>query len=255
MNPIRLISKILLFVILLCAGWLAPVTAYAQSFKDANRLYEENKYDQAIAAYEKIIQSGFESGELYYNLGNSYFKKGELGRALLNYERSRLFIPADSDLRSNYRFVRGLLNVPSGTSGTRWFLKWIDLSFDGVGLNGLTVIISVLWFLILVLLSARLWLFAWKQYTTPLICLCGAALIICSIALAGKAGYYEHGAVVTGRDVEAKFEPAAGATTYFKLAEGSQVFILDRAAGWVKIRRPDAKIGWVESSGIAGIRE
>jgi tetratricopeptide (TPR) repeat protein len=255
MKPNR--SKLMYFlaVILLCAGWAVPSIASGQTFKDANRLYKDSKYDQAIEAYEKISRTGFESGALYYNLGNSYFKKGELGRALLNYERSRLFIPGDSDVRSNYNFVRSLLNVPSGPQGAPWFLKWADLLFDGTGMNGLTVIVSVLWIAMLALSAARLWLPALKPYAVPLAGLCAAALVVSSVALARKTAFYEHGAVVLGSELEAKFEPGAGATTYFKLAEGSPVFILDRTAGWVKIRRPDAKIGWVPADSIAAIKE
>ena len=251
----RFTVRSFLIVMFVCAGTAMLPAAYGQSFKEASQFYKENKYDQAIEAYEKTLAHGFESGNLYYNLGNSYFKKGELGRALLNYERSRLFIPADSDLRSNYKFVRSLLNVPAGAHGSRWFLKWIDVLFDGVGLNGLTVVVSVLWISILGLLSSYLLLPLLKPYVTPLCAICAAALIVSSVALTRKIGDYEHGAVVIGKEVEAKFEPANGATTYFKLAEGSPVLILDRTAGWVKIRRPDSKIGWVSSGAVAGIRE
>jgi tetratricopeptide (TPR) repeat protein len=254
MKPDRFNVRNLLIVIFLCAGCAVPPAACAQSFKEANRFYKDNKYDQAIEAYEKIIRTGFESGELYYNLGNSYFKKGELGRALLNYERSRLFMPADSDLRSNYHFVRSVLNVPAGPQGSSRFLNWADLLFDGIGMNGLTALLSVLWISILALLAARLWLPALKPYAVPLAALCAAALIASSVALARKISYYEHGAVVIGSDLEAKFEPGSGATTYFKLTEGSPVFILERASGWIKIRRPDAKIGWVPAESIAAIK-
>jgi tetratricopeptide (TPR) repeat protein len=247
--------KILMLTVLLSAAPVVPTAAFGQSFKEANQFYKENKYDQAIEAYEKILQSGFESGNLYYNLGNSYFKKGELGRAVLNYERSRLFIPADSDLRSNYNFVRSSLNVPSGQGESRWFLRWIDLLFDGAGINGLTVMVSVLWLGILVLLAACLFSRGLRQFAAPVIAFCAAALIISSIALARRITHYEHGAVVIIREAEAKFEPRPGATTYFKASEGSPVIVLDRAAGWAKIRRPDAKIGWVPSPAIAGIRE
>ena len=75
-------------------------------FYKANALYEEGKYDEAIEVYTGLIDQGLESGNLYYNIGNCYFKKGELGKAIVNYERANKLIPDDSDLKSNHDFAR-----------------------------------------------------------------------------------------------------------------------------------------------------
>ena len=248
-------SKTIAFLIacVLIMGWFIQPVA-AQSFKEANQFYKENKYDQAIAAYEKISQAGFESANLYYNLGNSYCKKGQIGRALLNYERAKIFMPHDGDLRSNYDFVKSVLNVPVRYSCQPWFFRWLDRLFDGIGMNMLTMIVSALWILILVLLSASLFLPAIRQISPLLNGILAVMLIVCSLALARKAYFYQHGAIITDREVEAKFEPQVGATTYFKVFEGNSVLILDRTAGWVKVRRPDGKIGWVAALGICAIR-
>ena len=93
-----------------------------------------------------------------------------------------------------------------------------------------------------------------KQYAAPLAAILAVFLIICSAALVRKIGYYEHGAIVVASEVEAKFEPGSSATTYFKLTEGSSVIVLDRSSEWIKIRRPDSKIGWVQASSIEKIK-
>ena len=167
---------------------------------------------------------------------------------------AKISIPYDSDLRANYDFVRSVSNVPAWYSGEIWFYRWLDRLFDGIGLNMLTILVSGLWLLILGLMAAVLCRPGLKQIAGTLVGMLVVSLIICSMALARKINYYEHGAIVTGREVEAKFEPTAGATTYFKLSEGNTVFILDRSTGWVKIRRPDAKIGWVQLSAVTQIR-
>jgi len=75
-------------------------------FVEAGLFYKKGNYPSAINQYADIISNGKESGQLYYNLGNSYFKNGQLGKAVLNYERALLLIPRDSDLNFNYDYAQ-----------------------------------------------------------------------------------------------------------------------------------------------------
>ncbi|HSA31118.1 MAG TPA: tetratricopeptide repeat protein, partial [Candidatus Omnitrophota bacterium] len=77
-------------------------------FAKANTEYQQGRYEEAGGLYEQILESGQESGALYYNLGNSYFKKGQIGKAILNYERALDFFPRDADLQANYAFARSI---------------------------------------------------------------------------------------------------------------------------------------------------
>jgi tetratricopeptide (TPR) repeat protein len=250
----RVLNAVLIMMLNFVVVCCAPQHARCESFKDANQLYKDNKYDQAAQAYEKILQTGFESGSLYYNLGNSYFKAGSFGRALLNYERARFFIPSDSDLNSNYNFVRSLLSVPPGANSGKLLFKWLDRLYEGMSINGLTFMLSFLWFSILGMLTAILFIPGIKRYAGIALALFGITLVVSSVSLGRKVSFYDRGAVVIAGDTEAKFEPSVAATTYFKLIEGSSVIVLDRSAGWVKIRRPDAKIGWVPAASIEDIK-
>ena len=71
----------------------------------ANKLYEYEKYNDAIFLYEEVLGEGYESSELYYNLGNAYFKNNNLGYAILNYEKAKLLSPNDSDIEHNMKFA------------------------------------------------------------------------------------------------------------------------------------------------------
>ena len=75
-------------------------------FYRGNDFYEKGEYAEAAAEYGNILKAGYQSGPLYYNLGNAYFKMGDLGEAVLNYERAKRLIPRDADLNANYRFAR-----------------------------------------------------------------------------------------------------------------------------------------------------
>ncbi|MEO6026684.1 MAG: BatD family protein, partial [Candidatus Binatia bacterium] len=75
-------------------------------FFQANTLYGDEHYPEAIAAYEKVLAAGIESGNLHFNLGNAYFKNGDVGHAILEYERARRTIPRDPDLHANLGYAR-----------------------------------------------------------------------------------------------------------------------------------------------------
>ena len=111
-------------------------TAADKLFYQANAAYKESKYDRAIENYEKLIKSGLESPNLYYNLGNSYFKKGEAGKAIVNYERAKRFIPNDSDLKSNYDYAHSSLNLERKPFGNL-FEKLADRLFEGATIKSL----------------------------------------------------------------------------------------------------------------------
>ncbi len=73
---------------------------------EADTAYKDGKYDQSVNLYSNIISSGFSSGQLYYNLGNSYFKSGRLGPSILMYERAVQLMPHSDDVRHNLEFAR-----------------------------------------------------------------------------------------------------------------------------------------------------
>jgi tetratricopeptide (TPR) repeat protein len=93
--------------------WLGSVITAApeDDFRQANNAYENKQYDDAIAAYNRVAGTGLESANLYFNLGNAYFKKGDLGHAVLYYLKAQRLNPADEDIRSNLTFARRFTSV------------------------------------------------------------------------------------------------------------------------------------------------
>ena len=102
---INLKLLMLMFAILFFNGSLcaAKMTSAAELYITANRDYNEGRYQKAIEGYLRLFDSGYVNGHLYYNLGNAYFRSGQLGRAILNYKRAELLIPRDADLNFNLR--------------------------------------------------------------------------------------------------------------------------------------------------------
>ena len=103
-------KSVKIFVVSLTAlAWLISNNLLAQSpddlMKSANKFYQDGNYQLAVESYQKILGQGFESGALYYNLGNAYFKTGKLGYAIFSYEKGLKIDPNDEDLSYNLKIA------------------------------------------------------------------------------------------------------------------------------------------------------
>ncbi len=219
-------------------------------FYKANLAYEAAKYDEAIAQYSLILQQGFESGPLYYNRGNSYFKKGEIGQAILNYERAKRIIPWDGDLDANDEYARSFIRENPKESSGAWYENAADKIFKSISIDGLTIFLSVTYLFSLTLLTAGLYLERMKRYSKSIVSICILILVVGGFGLYQKAVLLEKEAIVIVEKSEAKFEPFDRATTHFILYEGMKVQVLAEKKEWVKIKQIGKKIGWVKASSI-----
>ncbi len=260
MNKLRLVKLfgfcfVCLVVVFCLRSAFAQGTNMAeenQFFYQGNFDYKEAKFEAAIDDYTKVLNLGLESGNLYYNLGNSYFKKGDLGKAVLNYERALMLIPNDSDLKSNYEYVLSSLNLDQQFFGN-WLEKIVNKLFTDVTINFLTVFLSLIYILVLLALVCSLIFSGAKRGIKIFLSGLVVVFIISIVSLNSKIAYLDRGAIVISKEALVKFEPLPGATTYFKLTQGNKVEVLDKAENWYKIKRPDGKIGWMDKSELGVI--
>lgn len=221
-------------------------------FYKGNTFYEQGKYDEAIQEYNKLIAQGKESGNLYFNMGNSYFKKGELGRAILNYERAKKLNPRDSDLKSNYIFVRSKIKG-ADVDLSRPFPEVLLDKLDNFTINEITKLLSAVYILIVVLLITRIFIPNSKKYCYPAVITSLIILTAASFSLYSKTSLLDKEAVILIDTAEAKFEPLDNATTHYIPHEGMKAYIIQSKKEWVKIKRPDGKIGWIRDREIERI--
>jgi tetratricopeptide (TPR) repeat protein len=219
-------------------------------FYKAAGYYEAGKYDQAIAEYTFLLNQGLESGPLYYNLGNCFFKKGELGRALLFYERARRLIPRDGDLESNYQYARSLVRRDTAAEAESWYVRIAGEIGGQFTVNEIVWFLSILYWVLVSGLILIGFIRSSKRYVLPVLIIVVVLAILGGTALYAKLAEIERTAMVIREDTEAKFEPFDRATTHFALHEGMKVQVLDRKDGWVKIARSDKKMGWVKDLNI-----
>ncbi len=221
----------------------------SQLFQQGNKLYLNQDYASAAQQYEKILHSGYENGELYFNLGNAYYRLGNIAKAIVNYERAEQLLPNDDDVRFNLQLAN-LQVVDKIDAVPKFFLyRWFDWLLTVLPLSTLGWTTYILFLLTLILLS--LFLFS-PALRTKRLSLAGAlaagTLLVLSLVLFTTQSYREsntHFAIVMSDVANIKSAPDTKGSDLFVLHKGVKVQVLDEVDNWKKIRLADGKVGWI----------
>lgn len=251
-------SKILAFVLLLML--CLPEGLFAQEieglFSRGNQYYGDGNYKAAIEEYKKIIDSGYESWEVYYNLGNAYFKDRQIARAILNFERAKRLNPKNEDINynlelSNLAIVDRIQELPP------FFLsKWIWNITHSISLKLLGGLAIAIYLILISLVILRIFVKSPQFKKAALI-----SLILTGIFLISFVGFFSIRIIETETKVEAivirdKVDVKSGPNDSgieFTLHEGVKIQIKDRFEDWLKIRLADGKIGWLRQDVVEEI--
>ena len=233
---------------------LAPLATQAATKAEADSAYANGNYQAAIKGYEALLKQGA-SAEVYYNLGNAYYRTENITRAVINYERALLLSPGDNDIRFNLQIARSKTIDKVVPESEMFFVTWYRslvnlMSVDGWGRMALVSLALVIILFLVYLFSARVWmqkvgffgsialmlvfigsnLFAWQQRQQLI---------------------HRQGAVVIAPSVTVKGSPAANGTDLFVLHEGTYVVVTDNSMqNWREVRLADGKRGWLECKKI-----
>jgi tetratricopeptide (TPR) repeat protein len=233
---------------------LLPLGAQAVTKAEADSTYVRGEYQQAIKDYEALLQQGA-SADLYYNLGNAYYRTENITRAVLNYERALLLSPGDKDIRFNLQMARSKTIDKITPEQEMFFVTWyrslVNLtSVDGWANVALISLALAIVLALLYLFSERIWLRKVGFF--------GAIILIVFFLLGNVFAYQQkdllvnrRGAIVVAPAVTVKSTPAKQGTDLFILHEGTKVTITDGSMkDWKGIRLADGKEGWIETRQI-----
>jgi len=224
-----------------------PTAKLQQRFMEAGKAYDEGNMEKAISLYENLIRDGYPSKELFYNLGNAYFKSGHIGSAVLSYRRAWYYAPRDPDIQANLRFAL----QSAGTAMpvySRFILPFLKLSRNE------WMVFAVLFYWCSALIGAALMLARRQRYWLIRgLATCGILLLL---SLAGIGIWnnlcHEPECVIVQGKQKALFAPLEGSTAHFELPEGSIVREHEKQGEWIKVASANQE-GWIRASTCATV--
>jgi tetratricopeptide (TPR) repeat protein len=232
---------------------IAPVGIDADAMvQNGNQLYQDGDFHGALAAYEEVLQAGYEGVDLYYNMGNAYFKTGNLGRSILSFERALRIQPGDPDAQANLELARSLTADEIEPLPRFWVLSVVSWWVNLLPRGGLILTVILAYLLGAAGLSVRI-LF---RQPAPVrvgtwILLAGSAVFLLFgstlLAREGVIGGSEWGVIIV-EEVPVQSAPSAEDNlTLFLVHEGTKVRLDQRTEEWTEIVLEDGKVGWVPS--------
>lgn len=240
--------------------FLLSTLSFAQNetlFEQANTLYNNGNYVEAIDKYKSILDNGKHSAALYYNLGNAYYKLNNIAPSIYYYEKALQLAPNDKDILNNIAFARNMTIDEIDIIPEVGFSKFVNnltnmISFDAwaqisVGM----VILFVILFLSYYFSYATL-----KKRIAFVVSLASISLACISLVLAFHKYNLEKNdkpAIVFAKEAQIKSEPNLRSAEAFKLHEGTKVQVLDTVNNWKKIKLADGKTGWIVSDDIKAL--
>ena len=240
--------KKLLFLFLFITGSLSSQNLDSL-FVSANNLYKNGNYEEAIKTYNQIESKGFISSELYYNLGNSYYKLNKVASTIYFYEKALKIDPLNEDAQNNLVFAKRLAldnieelpktvlqkinqNYLQKLSYNQWAIAAVVLSI-------LASILFLLFYFADIPSRKRLY------FVSSVL---GFILLIVSIFITYNQYSFTKNnieAIIFAEKTEVRNAPTLNSEEVFTLHEGTKVYVIDAVDNWKKIKLADGKIGWI----------
>lgn len=221
----------------------------------ADNAYTNGDYNLAIQLYEQIIENQGESAEIYYNIGNSYYKKSDIAKAILNYERAILLDPGDSDIRFNLDFAKSKTVDQITPLGEVFFVTWAK-KIVNIQNSDAWARFAVLSFMIF-LISILVYMFNGKIIVRKITFFLAIFFLLLCVVANLSSNYQKNkfverkNAIVMYPSVTVKSTPDMSGTDLFVLHEGCKVEIKDNSLQkWIEIKLEDGNVGWMPSDAL-----
>lgn len=243
----------LLFIVFTSLGKASENT----TMDSANLDYSKGNYENAIKIYERIINKDLEAPELYFNLGNAYYKSNNIAYAILNYERAKKMDPDNEDILVNLKFANQKIEDKIDVAPQLFLTEWKDDIIHLMTEKAWSMLCIVS--LAIAFLLFGLYVSSTNKTIQQIGFFGGIFLILASVFLffIAKDKYtttkYSSDAIITSASVTATGSPNEKGTKLFILHEGTKVSITQEDGIWTEIKIANGNVGWVKSESLTSI--
>lgn len=222
--------------------------------KSAEAAYDKKNYKEAIRCYEQLVKEGNKSYELYFNLGNAYYRNKDIGYAIYNYELARKINPNDKDIQIN-------LGIASAKTIDKIDAKE-NFFINAVKSNVVNVVSTETWAWLTITIAFVMCVLFFVFIQSSVIIVKRISFIFSIFLLITLIVVYGFGnsavnskkenkfAIVLAKEIKITNEPNATASMKFSLHEGTKVRIVEANSDWVLIKIDNGNEGWVKQSEI-----
>ena len=247
-------KRCLFYIFVICSSIVASQAADSKRLVEANAKYSSENYAAADSLYQLVIQEEGVSAAVYYNLGNAKYKLGEIGPAILNYERALLLDPDNEDIKFNLEMAK--LRTTDKIDELDNFLvsEWNKSVKESMSSDAWAYL-SIAFFLV-TLVGMALYFFGrigWLRKTAFFAGIFTFVMCIISVlyARSTKEEQVAHDmAIIFAPSVTGKGSPDNSGTDLFLLHEGTKVKVKSRLNGWVEIQISDGNTGWIPEGAL-----
>ncbi|WKD85276.1 Photosystem I assembly protein Ycf3 [Polaribacter huanghezhanensis] len=247
-------KKLFFFLCMLSSTIFVAQTSTKMLFDNANLLYKDGKFEEAIKIYQEIEAKDSVSSTLYYNLGNSYYKLNKVAHAIYNYEKALMLNPLNKDAATNLGFARRM-TIDNIEELPKTFLQRLEINY----LQKFTYNQWAMFTIVFSFLAAILFLLFYfstisnKKRIYFLTSMLSFFLLIISVFIT----YHQYQkalntkyAIIFSPKTTVNNAPILNSDEIFELHEGTKVRVLDAVDNWKKIKLSDGKIGWISADNL-----
>jgi len=250
----------LLVVLLLVAitSALPAIFSREEIFQRGVTAYEERNYELALQSFQHLEEEGVVSAELFYNIGNTYFRLDTLGYAILYYKKGLRIDPANQLLNNNLNYLLSLTQDRQNVEDPNPFLRFINDLVFVLPLNSLFIITLIIFALIILMTNIIIIFYHRKEKTIPLFII---TILVIAFALSGYISFYrwqvfndDRDAVLIASSTTGYSGPAEDYTNIFRIHEGMIFKVNNSSANWSQITLPSGITGWIRNDTFVRVK-
>jgi len=236
-----------------CIIFAITSSAFAQAdaeFAKANQEFAQGHFKEAISGYEALIRSGQWSANVFYDLGNAYFRTGDFGRAILNYERALTLERHHPEATANLQIARDEAHaLEIQPSSLERYLQFASLNQYSIA--AATAFWLAIFAMFALIFKQRR---SARAIAVSICCLLVLAVAVYAIFTLERGSKGQALAVVTGKDVQARLATADTANSVLALPAGSEIRILSTRGDWIYATLPNNLRGWIPAKNAERVR-